>query len=42
MAGISNLSKEQIDEYKEAFDMFDLDKNGEAIVARFMSCHVYN
>ena len=30
MAGISNLTKEQIDEYKESFEMFDLDKNGKA------------
>lgn len=28
MAHISDLTSSQIEEYKEAFDMFDLDKNG--------------
>ena len=31
MAGVSNLTKEQIEEYKEAFEMFDLDKNGKEL-----------
>ena len=36
MAAISDLNKDQIEEYKEAFDMFDLDKNGEKIVHVFL------
>lgn len=31
MAHISDLNKEQIEEYKETFEMFDLDKDGEFI-----------